>query len=133
MGEHLGHRGHPGAVAVGHGRLVSLPLLDLRVPVSRCYLALSLVLLNVVDVVLTKAVLERGGVEANPLMQDLMAGFAAPIGLKAAIAGVAGVLLLLCPAESRLATRAVATVAGLYLAIVVWNASLLGYLLVTGA
>jgi len=133
MGEHLGHRASSGAVAVGHGRLVSLPLLDLRVPLSRCYLALSLVVLNVIDVVLTKAVLDRGGIEGNPLMEDLMAGFAAPIGVKAAVAAVAGLLLLMCPAESKLASRAAAGVAGLYLAIVVWNASLLGYLLVTGS
>ena len=132
MGEHVGVDGtlHPLDV---RGRWVSLPVVDLRVPLSRCYLALSLVVLNVIDVVLTKGVLERGGVEANPLMQGLMAGVAAPIGLKAAIAGVAGLLLLLCPPESRLAGRAVATVAGLYLAIVLWNASLLGYLISTGA
>ncbi len=132
MGEHVGPDGalRP---AVASQRWVSLPVLDLRVPLSRCYLALSLVVLNVIDVLLTKAVLDRGGIEGNPLMQDLMAGFAAPIGVKAAVAAVAGLLLMMCPIESKLATRAVAGVAGLYLAIVVWNASLLGYLLVTGS
>ena len=38
---------------------------------------------------------------------------------------IAGALLICCPPESRLAERAAATVAGLYLAIVVWNTGLL--------
>lgn len=114
------------------GRVLTLPWVHREVPVTRCYVALSLIVLNVCDVLLTKAVLHRGGVEANPLMQELMAGLAAPIGVKVAAAGLAGLLLLLCPAESRLADRAAVAVAGLYFAVVVWNTALLGWLLVNG-
>ena len=117
----------------GAARLVSIPIVDRDVPLTRVYIALSLVVFNVVDVILTKAILERGGLEANPLMKDLMAGFAAPLGVKAAVASVAGLLLLMCPGDSRLADRAAVGVAGLYLVVVLWNASLLGWLLVNGA
>ena len=97
----------------------------------RLQLASAILVLNLLDVMTTKGVLSRGGVEANPLMAELMTGTAAPLGLKALVAGIAGGLLLCCPAESRLAERAAATVAGLYLAIVVWNTALL-VLLATG-
>ena len=91
----------------------------------RLQLAAAILVLNLLDVVTTKGVLNRGGVEANPLMAELMTGTAAPLGLKALVAGTAGALLLCCPPESKLAERAAATVAGLYLAIVVWNSALL--------
>lgn len=91
----------------------------------RLQLAAAIVVLNLLDVVTTKGVLARGGIEANPIMADLMTGTAAPLGVKALVAGIAGALLICCPPESRLAERAAATVAGLYLAIVVWNTGLL--------
>lgn len=98
------------------------------VPVRRLWLAAAVVVLNVVDVVLTRAVLHHGGVEANPVMQGLMGGFAAPLGLKMVVAGIAGILLLLCPPGARLAERAMTAVVGLYSAIVVWNAVVLALL-----
>lgn len=94
----------------------------------RLWLAGAIVVLNLVDVALTKAVLHHGGVEANPLMHSLMSGLAAPVGLKMVVAGVVGLLLLRCPVESRLGERAVAVVVGLYGVIVVWNAVVLSVL-----
>jgi predicted Co/Zn/Cd cation transporter (cation efflux family) len=91
------------------------------VPARRLWLAAGVVVLNIVDVLLTKAVLHHGGVEANPLMQDLMAGLAAPLGLKMVVAGTAGILLLLCPPEARVGERAMIAVVSLYSLIVVWN------------
>lgn len=134
VGDHLGSSGRGTTAAAGDStiRLWSIPIIEREVPLTRCYVALSLVLLNVCDVLLTKAVLHRGGVEANPIMQELMAGLAAPIGVKAAAAALAGLLLLMCPAESRLADRAAVAVAGLYFAVVVWNTALLGWLVVNG-
>ncbi|HTO01113.1 MAG TPA: DUF5658 family protein [Microthrixaceae bacterium] len=113
-------------------RSLRLPLLDRSVSTIRVQFAVALVVLNLCDVLLTKVVLHLGGIEGNPLMKDLMAGFAAPLGVKALFAAVAGLLLFLCPAESRFADRAVATVAGLYLGIVVWNSALVGWLLIAG-
>ena len=101
-----------------------------EVPIRRIYLASAILILNVCDVLLTRAVLDRGGVEGNPLMAGLMEGLAAPLGVKALGAVVVGILLLVSPAESKFAERAVVTVAGLYLGIVLWNASLLGILTV---
>ena len=97
-------------------------------PARRLWLAAGVVVLNVLDVLLTKAVLHHGGVEANPLMQGLMAGMAAPLGLKMVVAGVAGILLLLCPPEARVGERAMIAVVALYSVIVVWNTAVLGLL-----
>ncbi len=103
---------------------------DGRVPLRRVQLAMALLVLNIVDVLLTRAVLDRGGVEANPLMDGLMTGFAAPLGLKSAVAVVAGALLLACPVPSRRAEVAVSAVVGLYLAIALWNLVILVLLVV---
>lgn len=98
------------------------------VAVRRRWLAAWLVVLNVADVLLTKAVLHQGGVEANPVMAGLMGGLAAPLGLKMLIAGLAGVLLLLCPPDARVGERAVTAVVALYSFIVVWNVAVLALL-----
>lgn len=103
------------------GMLGSLRWTGATVAPRRLWLAAGIVVLNLVDVVLTKAVLHHGGVEANPVMAGLMGGVAAPLGLKMLVAGSAGILLLLCPPEAKLGERAVVAVVGLYSAIVVWN------------
>ena len=79
--------------------LGSLRFTDTTVSARRLWLAGAVVALNIADVVSTKAVLHHGGVEANPLMAGLMSGLAAPLGLKMLVAGIAGLLLLRCPAE----------------------------------
>jgi hypothetical protein len=90
----------------------------------RLVLALSLMVLNAADVLATRAVLDRGGVEMNPLMRNLMEGLALPMGLKVLVAGTVGVLLLCCPPRSKVAEPAVAAVVAGYALIVVWNLSL---------
>lgn len=110
--------------------LGSLRFTDTTVSARRLWLAGGVVALNVADVVSTKAVLHHGGVEANPLMAGLMSGFAAPLGLKMLVAGIAGLLLLLCPADARLGERAVTAVVALYSVIVVWNVAMLTILAV---
>lgn len=98
------------------------------VPVRRLNLAAAILVLNLCDVLLTRAVLDRGGVEGNPLMAGLMEGLAAPLGVKAIGAAVVGILLMISPIESKFAERAVVCVAGLYLGIVIWNTAMLGIL-----
>lgn len=110
------------------GVLGSLRLTDSTVPTRRLWLAGGVVVLNVADVLLTKAVLHHGGVEANPVMAGLMGGLAAPLGLKMVIAGLAGILLMLCPADAKLGERAMTAVVALYGVIVVWNTVVLGLL-----
>jgi hypothetical protein len=97
-------------------------------PVRRLYLAAAVLVLNLCDVLLTRAVLDRGGVEGNPLMAGLMEGLAAPLGVKALGAVVVGILLMVSPVDSKFAERAVVCVAGLYLGIVIWNTAMLGIL-----
>lgn len=98
------------------------------IPVRRLYLAAAILVLNLCDVLLTRAVLDRGGVEGNPLMAGLMEGLAAPLGVKAIGAAVVGILLMISPVDSKFAERAVVCVAGLYLGIVMWNTAMLGVL-----
>lgn len=102
-----------------------------RVTPSRIAMVLTLLVLNVADVLLTRAVIDRGGIEGNPLMRDLMSGLAAPLGVKVLLPLVAGGLLLCCPPRSRLAERAVLAVIGLYVLTVGWNAGLLVWLGIT--
>jgi len=110
--------------------LGSLRFTDTTVSTRRLWLAAGVVVLNIADVLSTKAVLHHGGVEANPLMAGLMSGLAAPLGLKMLVAGIAGLLLLFCPPEARLGERAVTAVVGLYSVIVVWNLAMLTILVV---
>lgn len=103
---------------------------DPRTSSRRLQLVLALLVLNLADVALTRAVIDRGGYEVNPLMRNLMEGFAAPVGLKLAVVALAGGLLLCCPANSRVADPAVRIVVGVYSALVLWNAALLVWLAV---
>ncbi|MGB3410023.1 MAG: DUF5658 family protein [Microthrixaceae bacterium] len=113
-------------------RTFQLPLFNVSVSAVRMQIAAALVVLNICDVLLTKAILHLGGLEGNPLMSGLMEGTAAPLGVKTLFAASAGLLLFFCPTESRRADRAAATVAGLYLAVVIWNSVLVVWLLIQG-
>lgn len=98
-----------------------VPILKRFVPTSRIWLAMSLLVLNICDVLTTRLVLTSGGVEVNPIMVGLMQGTAAPLMLKTVVSLIAGALLLAVPRASRRSEVAVACVVGLYLAIVLWN------------
>lgn len=111
------------------GDVLVATVAESRITPRRVRFAAALVILNLADVVLTRLLLDRGAMEGNPLMKDLMAGFAAPLGVKFTVAALAGALLMCCPARSRIADPAAATVVGLYVAVVAWNASLLGWVL----
>jgi hypothetical protein len=104
--------------------LVGGSVLGAHLTRRRLVLALSLMVLNAADVIATRALLDRGGVEANPLMRGLMEGLAMPLGLKVLVAGTVGVLLLCCPPRSKFAEPAVAAVVAAYALIVAWNLSL---------
>lgn len=115
-------------VVVRSGTIVRVPVIDRLVPLLRLQMGLALVVLNLADVLLTKVLLGVGAIEANPIMAPIIGGTAAPIGTKTLIPAFAAALLVMCPVESKLADRAVATVLGVYVAIVLWNAALLAHL-----
>lgn len=86
----------------------------------RSFLVVAILVLNIADVLTTQAVLARGGVEVNPLSawlieHDMLAP--AKVGLSAFIAVAAAA----AAAHRRLSTH-LATVAGIYLAVVLGNA-----------
>ena len=117
--------------AAGPGLSAAGPSADaLRaIRVRRMWMAAGIVVLNALDVLLTRQVLARGGVEANPLMEGLMQGLAAPLGLKAVVAGLAGILLLRCPPRAPVGEAAAVVVLVLYGVIVLWNTAVLGVLI----
>ena len=78
-------------------------------------------LLNAVDLATTKAVLERGGSEQNPVMRPLVEGVWGAAAVKIAILVVIGVLIRRCPPRSRRPDIALVLVTGWYLAVVAWN------------
>lgn len=96
---------------------------------KRIWIAVSLVVLNVVDVLLTKVLLGLGGMEANPTMQGLMDGFAAPLALKTTVALMAAALLLCCPPRAKLGERAAIAVLSYYALVTIWNLAMLAILL----
>lgn len=96
---------------------------------KRVWIAVSLVALNVLDVLLTKVLLGMGGMEANPTMQGLMEGFAAPLAVKTTVALMAAALLLCCPPRAKLGERAAIAVLAYYGFVTAWNLVVLGILL----
>lgn len=115
----------------GHERAV----IDLRGPeplvtfepvpdetIQRRWLLLGvLAVLNALDLVTTRMVLDAGGTESNPLMAPFIHHPVAPILIKTAgIAMVAG-LLRCCPPKSRLVDTGLLGVTIGYMIVVGWN------------
>lgn len=98
---------------------------DGSVAVGRWLLAAALLVLNLVDVVLTKQVLAMGGAEMNPVMRPIMDDAASPFVVKSLIALFVGVLLLACPRTSKFPERAMAVVLVVYGVVAAWNLGVL--------
>lgn len=85
----------------------------------------TIVALNILDVVLTKAIINKGGVEVNPLMANLMGGNGW-IAIKAIVVVIyASVLWHLLQKGSNLAMRIAVVSLILYTVVVGWNAAVL--------
>ena len=91
------------------------------IPVARWYMAVSLLVLNLLDVVTTKLILAAGGSEANPLMRPIVDHPYAAYALKLSLSFVIGCLLLKAPRSSRLADRAVFGTICAYVCVIGWN------------
>ena len=52
------------------------------IPIRRWLMAVTILVLNLVDVIVTKAILRHGGSEANPIMAPIMDHPAYPLILK---------------------------------------------------
>jgi hypothetical protein len=94
----------------------------------RLTIGFAMVALNLFDLLLTKIILARGGIETNPIMQGIVSDAAAPWALKALVPAAATAMLLFTPVHSRRGERLAAAVVGLYSAIVLWNTVLLAYM-----
>jgi hypothetical protein len=93
----------------------------------RWSLYIGLVVLNVLDLITTAAVLDRGGSERNPLVKPIVDGLWDVAFVKGIVLVLVAVLLTRCR-ESRIADLALAGTAGWYLAVVMWNSVVLALL-----
>ena len=100
-------------------------LVSLGIPVHRWLMAVTMLVLNLVDVVVTKAILRLGGSEANPIMAPIMDHPTYPVLLKTVVALGVGALLLASPRDSKLADRSVMLVIAAYVAVMAWNFGIL--------
>ncbi len=84
----------------------------------------GLVVLNIMDVATTMLVLSRGGVEGNPFIRPLTGVVWQVSLLKAVVLAMIGVFLARSH-QSRIGELALAATTGWYLAVVMWNLSVL--------
>lgn len=140
-GEDLGGTGSAGVLAAERGVLVDLEqgperaVIDLRGPEPvvavepvpeetirrRWFLLVALAVLNILDLVTTRAVLAAGGTEANPLMAPIIHHPVAPILVKTAGITLVAALLRACPPRSRVCDAGLLGVTIGYLVVVAWN------------
>ena len=94
---------------------------------SRWVLYWMLVVLNVLDVVTTGLVLDRGGRETNPIIEPIVHDLVLVSGLKLAVLYVVG-FLLVRSRRSPMIDAALVITTGWYLAVVLWNSTILALL-----
>lgn len=95
------------------------------IPLRRWLMAVTILFLNLFDVIVTKAILRYGGSEANPIMAPIMDHPAYPLILKTIVALGVGALLLASPRDSKLADRSVMIVIVAYVCVMGWNFGIL--------
>jgi hypothetical protein len=83
-------------------------------------LVVFLGLLNLADILTTKAVLDRGGAEGNPLMAPLVEGMWGAAMVKLGLLVLIAVLVQRCPRSTRL-LRGLTVVVAWYAIVVAWN------------
>lgn len=84
----------------------------------------GLVVLNLLDVITTAMVIDRGGAERNPFVQPFVHDMRLVTVLKVLVLVIVATLLTRVR-DSRLATLALAGTTGWYLAVVSWNTAVL--------
>ncbi len=98
---------------------------DRSIPIRRWYLAATLVLLNLLDVLSTKWIISLGGEESNPLMKPVIDHPTAPLVIKLGLCVLIGALVLASPRERRFSEYAMFVVVGAYTLVIAWNVSVL--------
>lgn len=109
--------------AVDHARVQRLRLLRAD---ARWRMFAALVVLNVVDVITTQLVLDRGGSEFNPLVKPMVDGTWQVVLAKGLVLVI--IACLLTRSRSRITEIALALTTGWYLAVVAWNLVVLALL-----
>lgn len=84
-----------------------------------------LMIFNLIDVGITRAVLWFGGEESNPVMKPIIGDVALVLSVKVLVCLAVGALLMFSPPSSKLAERAVAGVVVFYVLVAGWNIGIL--------
>jgi hypothetical protein len=87
-------------------------------------LFIGLVVLNAADLVTTRLVLDRGGTEANPVLEPIIHDFARAALVKVLCLALVGVLLVRVRRTTRVAAVLLAVTAW-YTVVVLWNVRVL--------
>jgi hypothetical protein len=98
---------------------------DRSIPVRRWYLVSTLVILNLLDVLTTRWILDHGGTEQNPILRPVIQNPVAPLLMKLGLCLVIGVLVLAAPRRSRFADAGLVAIVGVYTCVIAWNVAVL--------
>ena len=95
---------------------------------SRWSMAVTLVVLNALDIWTTHVVLANGGEERNPVMEPVVDELWHGALVKLLCLTVVACLLARCPRDSRRVEWTLAAVCGWYLFVVAWNVTVIARL-----
>lgn len=114
------------ALGVEYGSGVAFGAVPARLD-QRWGLFITLVVLNILDVITTGLVIARGGRETNPLIEPIVHDLWAVSILKALVLGIIAALLVRSRGSS-LTDTALTLTTGFYIAVVAWNTTVLAVL-----
>jgi Domain of unknown function (DUF5658) len=98
---------------------------DRSIPVRRWYLVATLVMLNLLDVLTTRWILDHGGSEQNPILRPIIHDPLAPLLIKLGLCLVIGSLVLAAPRRSWFADAGLVTIVAVYTCVIGWNVAVL--------
>jgi hypothetical protein len=98
---------------------------DRSIPIRRWYLVSTLVILNLLDVLTTRWILDHGGTEQNPILRPVIEHPVAPLLIKLGLCLVIGSLVLAAPRRSRFADIGLVSIVAVYTCVIAWNAAVL--------
>jgi hypothetical protein len=98
---------------------------DRSIPIRRWYLVAILVILNLLDVLTTRWIINHGGSEQNPILRPIIHDPLAPLLIKLGLCLVIGSLVLAAPRRSRFADLGLVAIVAVYTCVIGWNVAVL--------
>jgi hypothetical protein len=98
---------------------------DRSIPIRRWYLVAILAILNLLDVLTTRWIINHGGSEQNPILRPIIHDPVAPLLIKLGLCLLIGSLVLAAPRRSRLADAGLVGIVIVYTCVIGWNIAVL--------